>query len=336
MKKHLIAAAALTLALILTGCSVPFGSELARNSNRPVETAQPALDPVAQGESKATVPLYFQYGSEAYLSTESRTITVSDALSLEEAALKALIGGPSATSLELKSVINPHTRVLSVTEQGGCYFVTFSSEFLEPISGLPEGWRDDATWSQLVQSTQQLAAYSVVNTLLSLGRAKSVQILVADNADASPRRPTRNEMGFSLGQDGLQLMEPLGMDLSRMLTAERTAQIILQAIRDKNWARVERFIAQSVPDRSHIRPTRQQLIAELSELDVTLIASTLQGSAVTADGQLCTVILDLSLQRVGAAEAQALTAVPLTFVWENNGWLMSYSALELMIKGDAA
>ena len=99
---------------------------------------------------------------------------------------------------------------------------------------------------------------------------------------------------------------------------------------------MERFIAQSVPDRSHIRPTRQQLIAELSELDVTLIASTLQGSAVTADGQLCTVILDLSLQRAGAAEAQALTAVPLTFVWENNGWLMSYSALELMIKGDAA
>ena len=64
------------------------------------------------------------------------------------------------------------------------------------------------------------------------------------------------------------------MDLSRMLTAERTAQIILQAIRDKNWARVERFIAQSVPDRSHIRPTRQQLIAELSELDVTPVSYT--------------------------------------------------------------
>ena len=126
MKRHLTAAAALALAFALTGCSVPFGSELARNSNRPAETAQPALDPVAQGESKATVPLYFQYGSEAYLSTESRTITVADALSLEEAALKALIAGPSASSLELKSVINPHTRVVSVTEQGGCYFVTLS------------------------------------------------------------------------------------------------------------------------------------------------------------------------------------------------------------------
>lgn len=336
MKRHLTAAAALALAFALTGCSVPFGSELARNSNRPAETAQPALDPVAQGESKATVPLYFQYGSEAYLSTESRTITVADALSLEEAALKALIAGPSASSLELKSVINPHTRVVSVTEQGGCYFVTLSAEFLEPISGLPEGWRNDATWSQLVQSTQQLAAYSVVNTLLSLGRAKTVQILIADGADASPRRPTRSEMGFSLEQDGLQLMEPLGMDLSRVLTAERAAQLILQAMRDKNWARVERFVAQSVPDQSHTRPTRQQLIAELGELDVTLIDATVQGSAVTAGGQLCTVILDLSLQRAGSGEPQTLAAVPLTFVWENNGWLMSYSALELMIRGDAS
>lgn len=336
MKKQLMISAALALSFMLAGCSVPFGSELARNSDRPSETAQPALDPVAQGESKATVPLYFRFGSEPYLSSESRTITVSDSLSLEEGVLKALIGGPSASSLELKGLINPNTRVISVTEQGGCYFVTFSAEFLEPISGLPEGWREDATWTQLVQSTQQLAAYSVVNTLLSLGRAKSVQILIADSADASARRPTRNEMGFSSGEDGLQLMEPLSMDLSRVLTAEHTAELIMQAIHDKNWARVERFVAQSVPDRSQARPTRQQLIAELTELDVTLIDSTIHGSAVTADGQLCTVLLDFSIQRTGDSEAQTLAAVPLTFVWENNGWLMSYSALEMMIRGDAS
>lgn len=59
---------------------------------------------------------------------------MSDSLSLEEGVLKALIGGPSASSLELKGLINPNTRVISVTEQGGCYFATFSAEFLEPIS----------------------------------------------------------------------------------------------------------------------------------------------------------------------------------------------------------
>lgn len=336
MKKTITTVLTFLLALMITGCSVPFGSELSQNANHATETAQPALDPVAQGESKATVPLYFQYGSEAYLSSESRTITVSDALSLEEAVVKALIGGPSASSLELKSVINPHTRVFSVTEQNDCYFVTLSAEFLEPISGLPDGWREDATWRQLVQSTQQLATYSVVNTLLSLGRAKTVQILIADGPEAAARRPTRNEMGFSSGEDGLQLMEPLGMDLSRIFTAERSAQLILQAISDKNWTRVERFVAQSVPDRSKSRPTRQHLLAELSELDITLIDSAIQGSAVTAGGQLCTVVLDLTLQRNGAAEPQTLAGVPLTFVWENNGWLLSYSGLEMIIKGDAA
>ena len=54
----------------LTGCSFPLGSDLERNANHPTQTAQPTLNPQSGNQHQITVPLYFQYSNEGYLSSE--------------------------------------------------------------------------------------------------------------------------------------------------------------------------------------------------------------------------------------------------------------------------
>ena len=324
-------ALAMVLSLLLTGCSVPLGSELDRNTQQVLPTAQPILNPTAQGSSLRMVTLYYQYGSEPALSCEAREIVADNADNLETNMVRALISGPSADSRQLKGVINPHTKLISVTERNGCYYVTLSEDFLEPIEGMPENWREDEYWRQLVNTNQQLAVYSIVNTLLSLGRAHSVQLMVTDGDAGSARRPSRNELGF-YEETGSQPMDPLKLDKSRILTPDCFAQMIFSAVNEANWSRVEQYIAKKVPDRSQGRPEKDALLKELDKLNFSVLDYSLSSPLVDPAGDMAVVLADLTLLRAEDGQKVYAFQIPLNFVWENNGWLMSYSSFQQIVK----
>lgn len=321
----------LILALMMAGCSVPLGSELDRNSQRVVPTAQPILNPMATGTSQRMVTLYFQYGNESALSCESREIVVGNADNLETAIVRALIAGPSGTSHQLRGVINPNTELISVAERNGCYYVTLSETFLEPIEGMPENWREDETWRQLVDSNQQLAVYSIVNTLLSLGRAHSVQLMIAEGEDSSARRPSRSELGF-YDEASAQPMDPLTLDSSWILTPDSFAKMVFAAVNEANWSRVEQLIAQKVPDRSQGRPEKEELVEELQLTAFSVLDYSLQNPLVDPTGDKAVILADLTLLRAEIGQKVYAQQIPLTFVWENNGWMMSYSSLRQILK----
>ena len=113
----------------------------------------------------------------------------------------------------------------------------------------------------------------------------------------------------------------------------RTAQLVLRAFSDKNWSRVERFVAQLVPDHSQARPDKETLIAQLALADITLVDFSIKETFISAGGQNALVNASLTLQRKDSSEKQQLADLPLAFVWERSGWALSYSSL-LLILGD--
>ena len=231
-------------------------------------------------------------------------------------------------------MINPNTKVVSVVRSGKYYYVTLTDDFLEPISGLPEGWQENETWAKLVQTSQQLAAYSVIDTLLSLGRASQVQILIASDVNSKGERPARSAMGFSADLADTRLMEPMTLDLSRVLTPQTTCNIILKAFSDKNWSRVEKFIAQSDPYATSVRPSQTDLVTQLQQLDLTLLDYSQKDVNISANGQSAVVTVSLTLQRTDATKA-TFTLLPFTFVWENNSWQLCYESLAQLFGANA-
>ena len=83
------------------------------------------------------VALYFRMQGENMLAREVRKIYLSRDDQLEKAIVRAIIDGPSASLLDLSSVFNPGTQVLSTFATGSILNVTLSREFLSAPPDVP-------------------------------------------------------------------------------------------------------------------------------------------------------------------------------------------------------
>lgn len=122
--------------------------------------------------------LYYRCRDEAYLISESRTVTRAPSQSWEYAVIARLLEGPSGTSTGLTRLFPEGTRVLSAVRQGRTLFVTLSKELLNGYSDEPVDWQESETWRRECPLRRRLCMQSLVATVTENCAVDQVQVLV--------------------------------------------------------------------------------------------------------------------------------------------------------------
>ena len=278
MKKH-IGIRAIALMLILVTCFTAgcVGSSISEDS---IYEALPPIDPEDGVTRDKTVNLYFRLGTESYLVKIERNISVRANEKEETAVLRALLEGPPALSNNLTALFPEGTRVVSVSLDGGILYVTMSSEFLNVMP--------NAATREEIDSARRLGVLAIVNSLLSLGSADKVLILVDIDDTGTGSRVQGAMLGFpsSEGADS-QLMEPITMDETVVVDSGKITECILTHIRDGNYERAYPYFAESEsggqqkPDYAAFE-TEMKALGDLTEFSVKRFEEAENGLSATA------------------------------------------------------
>ena len=296
------------LIIIITGCSP---------APRPLQN-MPEINPKAESANKDTldVALYFSYKGEKLLASETRSIEVSVSDSLEAAVVRALIGGPSADRDELVGLFWDDVSLVSVDSNADILFVTLNEAFIstEPqISVLA-----DAS----VPERKKLAIYSIVNTIIEMGRFSRVQIYV-DRQGGVGQRITLAEAGWSDLSNAH--LEPLARNQSLVLTPENTLKEALDSYSKKDWTRLYHFTAYYNPDGS-LKPDIGDYSSALAEAGNVLDSFNVTDANVALDGKTVVVMLDYTI-RAREGDAVPRTDIPVVLVREDEIWKLTYTSL---------
>ncbi|MGE5495468.1 MAG: GerMN domain-containing protein [Burkholderiales bacterium] len=310
-KMKIAAAAVLLLITLLSGCALG-------ETNKPANT--PDINPKAEAANKVTsnVTLYFCYRKQNLLAAETRKIDVPVSKTLEEAVIQALISGPSADRDELGGLFWNGVELVSVSSNEDILFVTLSSEFIstDPSeAALEEGTTPDQ---------KKLAIYSIVNTIVELGKYSQVQIEVArESGSETGGRITRGEAGW---EDNPQTyLEPLTRDASLILTPENTLTEALKCFAYKDWTGLYNFTAYTSPDGT-VKPDISAFSSALTSNVVGLESYNVTSWNVSYDGKTAVVMLDYSV-RTKADDIIKLVSKPVIMVRNNDIWALSYTSL---------
>jgi len=276
--------ALLLCCLLLTGCTAdPIAS-----MSTPATTNLPAPLVEKLPASTDESVLWFRYGEEGLLGSETRELTVSRTESLAEPLLRTLLEGPSAASIELQGLFPQGTKLVSVAQSEGVIFVTLSHHILNVYPDEPENWRESPYWAVEAPLRRKLAMQSIAATLTENCGVQRVIILVADSKTASDS--LRLKESYYLLSDSAAAADPLERDESLLLTPTRTAEIILQCWQEADWTRLYRYIARTDPATGAERPSEDAFREAVSALprltDFTVSGGSMNGSQAvfTASG----------------------------------------------------
>ncbi len=246
--------------LLLAGCTAdPIAS-----MSTPVDTRLPAplVEDLPASENAAV--LWFRYGEEPLLASETRALTVLRTESLAQSLLMTLLEGPSAASMELRGLFPQGTKLVSVAQTDDVMFVTLSHHILNAYPDEPENWRESAYWAVEAPLRRQLAMQSIAATLTENCGVKQVIILVADEKAASDS--LRLKESYYLRSDDAAIAAPLTRDESLLLTPTRTAEVILQCWQEADWTRLYSYIARTDPATGAARPDADAFRQAMSAL----------------------------------------------------------------------
>lgn len=298
-------------------------STLSGNSN---ENKVYKINPVADSNANSdTAVLYYKYNDNSlggnFLVSELRQIDVNSNESLEKAIVKQLIAGPQNKSATY--AINPDTTVGSVTKNKDCYFVTLSSEFLEPISGLE-------TQSSIQNNKEniKMAVYSIVNSLTELGICSRVQILIDVDNTGNGQRLNRQEFGFDVGDSLDQPLEPLMRDGSMILTPDNCLTQVLDMIIAGNTSQAERYIKYDTSE-GNVFYNEDDFFSLLSGNDRSLSTYKVLYETISMDCTTAVVVINVTLKYGNGTEVER-TVIPVKMVKENDEWKISYSSLVMI------
>jgi hypothetical protein len=312
MSKFKIAVAAvLILITILAGCAK-------NEQGKPANT--PDINPKAEAANKVTsnVTLYFCYRKQNLLAAETRKIDVPVSKTLEEAVIQALLDGPSTDRDELGGLFWNGVGLISVSSNGDILFVTLSNEFIttDPNkAALEEGTTPDQ---------KKLAIYSIVNTLVELGKYSQVQIEIArDNSTETGGRITRGEAGWT--DDPQTYLEPLTRDASLILTPDNTLTEALKCFAYKDWTGLYNYTAYNSPDGT-VKPDITAFTSALTSQVNGLESYNVTSLNVSYDGKNAIVMLDYSV-RTKENDIIKRTSKPVIMVRNNDIWKLSYTSL---------
>lgn len=291
--------------LLLTACS-------AENSAT-AESAEPQINPLSEVASRdnVLVNLYYGYKAEQLMVSEVREINVPVNERIEVTIVTNLIQGASTSKADFTSVINPDTKIVNITDNDGFLFVTLSKEFLLPPT-------DTQNENMNENFRRNLAAYSIVNTLIEQGGYSRVQILI-DRDDSGAGTPVTNG---EIGLAGSDPTEPLARDGSRILNSRNTMREIMSSIEMKDWSRLYGFI--SYKDTQGVdRPTSDEFINEVSGKKVVLSDSAIIDHISSTDLYSDYVLTNFTI-KLGDGEPQTRTNIPIYLIRENDLWKIPY------------
>lgn len=265
--------------------------------------------------NKVTATLYYRYMAEDLLAAVEQEFTVTAEKTLEEMAIQALIDGPQDTQYEYSSLISSETKIVSVKEQSGYLSVTLSREFLDEMVQDIDG---EAT-------RRRLAVQAIVNTVTGIGNYSRVLILVDEMGSGNGERLTYAEAGWE--EYGDRTIEPMARDTSVILTPENAADIVLRSLVEKDYDRMEYFLADRDYDGSAC-PTRAEL-TEILSAKASIVSYRLEGPAtVSPDGKRAVALVDITYVGTGGQMAE-LTGLPIRLIREEV-WKVSFQSLDTM------
>ena len=272
------------------------------------------IDPTSGSENRKEiyVALYFADTEYSMLVRELRKTRVSVDANVEKKVLEELLLGPSIP-ISMAQIINPDTQVVRVKQDGRVLTVVLSKEFLD--------WSfiENARPIEESNAVKQLAVYSVINTLVEATGCPQVQILVDREGDGTGQRINLSEIG--MGSSGV--LEPMGRNAELILSAQKTIEQILNALKERNYAAVYDFLAYEDEDE---RPSESVFVSwcqnngvVLDYFQVTeLLEQSNQGSAL--------LMVNYSLKQGNSL--RSYSAYPLRLVQENSIWKIRFSDLE--------
>lgn len=282
-----------------------------------------AANPLMSDERR--VALYFRMQDEDMLAMETRTLIIPRDKQVEQVIAEAVVGGPSASLLDLTGLFNTGTRVVQVWDNGKTLMVLLSRAFLDPPPGAPALWENDSVWRDEVYTRRRLGLAALVNTITEATDFTSVQFLVLDRDDeAGGRRLMRSELYADAPGD--QVMTPLMRTEQLILTPYNTAQHILGSWRAQSYDSLYRFVSQEVGQ----RPTDAQFQATLRSRGQSLTDFALTPGSISEDGQRAT--LEVSYQYLHEGQTVAIQSFPLKLVREDGIWKIAYEELMRMME----
>lgn len=116
---------------------------------------------------KVRLKLYFANEAGDGLVESSVSCVYNSNISLEKLVVERLVAGPVEGTEGVYPVVNPSTKVLSVTVKDGTCYVNFDDNFL----------------TQMYNVTGEVAIYAIVNSLVELSNVNKVQIAVNGETD---------------------------------------------------------------------------------------------------------------------------------------------------------
>lgn len=118
-------------------------------------------------DERTQLTLYFANKSGDRLVKVSRMVVYSGNISMDKLVMNQLLLGPQEGE-DAYPVMNPETKAINVTTQDGTCYVNLDDSFLAPLYNV----------------SNDVAIYSIVNSLSELGNVNRVQFLIDSDSDA--------------------------------------------------------------------------------------------------------------------------------------------------------
>lgn len=140
---------------------------------------------------KVQLKLYYANETGDRLVESSISCVYNSNISIEKLVVEQLVAGPLEGAVGAYPVINPATKVLSVTVKDGTCYVNF----------------DDSFMTQMYNVTGDVVIYSIVNSLVELSNVNKVQIAVNGETDITYRETFNFSTVFDRNLDLVYGME---------------------------------------------------------------------------------------------------------------------------------
>ena len=263
--------------------------------------------------------LYYVNEDYSMLIGVEKEIEIPVSSNIEYAVVEALIAGYPNGRDAIRSIVNPATKILSITRNGNSITVILSKEFLD-WSFIPDTYLDSGNTDII----KQLTVYSVVNSLVETALCHNVQILVDKNGNGSGQRIRLNEVG--MGGNGV--LGQLTRQNSYILTSEKVLEEIFNSLANRDYISLYDNVAAIGTDGSE-RPVLNSFVTSMQSMDVSLEYFNLEERTDQSSQEhkiiMCDyVIVDSDGERVEYKN------IPVKLIRENGLWKISYDMLQKM------
>ncbi len=319
------------VSLAMTGCY----DVIYLSNDNASSTAEP-ISPYNENVKKinSNVVCYFGYSEpddsdgQQFLVAETHSIDYSSG-NYEKQLLNELVKGPTQKGKRIVSLIPKGTTfIVNTKEQERFVSVTISSTFFTAPTNFPSDWSSRSDYIEKYNMQKRLAIYSIVDTLTESGKYDRVQILIDYDGSGFGEIPTRKEVGFTRGENSGELLETMYRTTEVILTPENTINTIMYYLKKDSLENLYELIM--LVDLDGVKkPTQEEVIKTLEDLDVTVTSYNSTNSVVSPDGTTATLILNADLQ-IGAGtnkETKYFKNLTIRLVKEDGIWKIQYSDL---------